>query len=187
MNTEIKYALLKVIPFLIILFFIKLAIRRKRFSSNDLFIQRPVTYRQSLIWWGLYLLFIILTELLLFKTGILELTHWKHNLISSIIIITGIIILAPVAEELVFRGLFLYKLTQWKINKHLAILIQASVFVMLHSFVYKNTLSSNVGIVQVFIDAILYAYAKYNTKSIYTPIAMHSTGNLIAILEHFIL
>ena len=133
------------------------------------------------------MLFIIATELTLFKTGLLEVTHWNHNLPSSLIRILGIVVLAPVSEELLFRGLFLHKLIQWKLNKHIAVLIQALVFVILHSFAYENTLSSNTGIVQGFLDACIYAYARFYTKSIYTSIVMHSTGNLIAVLEQFIL
>jgi hypothetical protein len=132
-------------------------------------------------------MFIITTELTLYKTGLLEVNHWNHSLSTSIIRIIGIVVLAPVSEELLFRGLLIYKLLQWKISKHAAVLIQALIFVLLHSFTYKNTLSSNIGIVQVFLDACLYSYARFNTQSIYTSVAMHSTGNLIAVLEQFII
>jgi membrane protease YdiL (CAAX protease family) len=165
----------------------RVAIKRGRINGQDLCIQPPVSYRNLFIWWGLFLLFIIITELTLFQTGHLEVNNWNHNLPSSIIRIFGIVILAPISEELLFRGLFLHKLTQWKLNKHIAVLIQALVFVLLHSFAYENSLSSNIGIVQGFLDACIYAYARFNTKSIYTSIAMHSTGNLIAVLEQFIL
>jgi len=37
--------------------------------------------------------------------------------------------------------------------------------------------------VQAFIDACLFAYARRHTGSIYTPIAMHMTGNTIAVIE----
>jgi len=187
MPTEIRYTLLRVLPFLAVIIAMRVAVKRGRISGQDLCIQPPVSYRQLFIWWGLFLLFIIATELTLFKTGILEVTHWNHNLPSSLIRILGIVVLAPVSEELLFRGLFLHKLIQWKLNKHIAVLIQALVFVILHSFAYENTLSSNIGIVQGFLDACIYAYARFYTKSIYTSIVMHSTGNLIAVLEQFIL
>jgi len=187
MPTEIKYTLFRVLSFLAVIIAMRVAVKRGRISGQDLCIQPPVSYRQLFIWWGLFLLFIIATELTLFKTGLLEVTHWNHNLPSSLIRILGIVVLAPVSEELLFRGLFLHKLIQWKLNKHIAVLIQALVFVILHSFAYENTLSSNIGIVQGFLDACIYAYARFYTKSIYTSIVMHSTGNLIAVLEQFIL
>lgn len=187
MPTEINYTLLRVLPFLAVIIAMRVAIKRGRISGQQLCIQPPISYRNLFIWWGLFLLFIIATELTLFKTGLLEIAYWNHNLPSSIIRIFGIVILAPVSEELLFRGLFLHKLTQWRLNKHIAVLIQALVFVLLHSIAYENTLSSNIGIVQTFLDACIYAYARFYTKSIYTSIAMHSTGNLIAVLEQFIL
>jgi membrane protease YdiL (CAAX protease family) len=139
------------------------------------------------LWWGLFLIFILATEICLYRIGLLDVTPWNHDLSSSIIRVLGIVILAPIAEELLFRGILLHKLEQWKIKRFTSILIQAAAFVGLHSFAYENTLSSNIGIAQSFIDAVIYALAKYNSKSIYTPIAMHATGNLIAILERFIL
>jgi membrane protease YdiL (CAAX protease family) len=185
MTTEIKSALLRVAPFLIALLGLTIAIKRKRLSTQDLCIQQPVSYQKFFIWLGFFLLLIITTEFTLFKTGLLEVTHWNHSLAPSIIRIAGMVVLAPVMEELIFRGLFIHKLTQWKLNKHLAVLVQALFFVLLHSFAYENTLSSNIGIAQSFIDACLYAYARFNTQSIYTPIAMHITGNLVAVIERF--
>lgn len=187
MTTEFKLILLKVLPFLVMLLAFWIGIRRKRLNSKDLSIQAPVSYRKFLIWWGLYLLIILTTELTLFKTGLLEVNHFNHTLPSNIIRIIGIVILAPISEELLFRGLFLNKLMQWKLSKHLAVLIQAFIFVLLHSFTYKNTLTSNIAIAQTFIDACLYAYARFSTQSIYTSMIMHSTGNLIAVLEQFII
>ena len=121
------------------------------------------------------------------KLEILEIDKWNHTLIPSAIRIVGAVILAPITEELFFRGIFLHKLVGWKLNKHLAIFIQSCIFVSFHAFAYQNNLASNIGIVQTFVDATLFGYAKYQTKSIYTPIAMHMTGNLIATLERFIL
>jgi membrane protease YdiL (CAAX protease family) len=187
MTADIKFSLLRVLPFLVVLLAFRIAINKNRLNTKDLCIQPPISYRKLFIWWGLFLLFVFATELTLFKTGLLEVTHWNHNFFSSLIRILGIVILAPVSEELLFRGLLLNKLTKWRFNKHISVLIQALIFVLLHSFAYENTLSSNIGIIQGFLDACIYAYARFNTKSIYTTIAMHSTGNLIAVLEQFIL
>jgi len=176
---------MRVLPFLMVLLAFSIAIKQKRLNTKALCIQAPVSYRKFFVWWGLFLLFIIATELTLFKTGLLDVTRWSHNLPSSIIRILGIVILAPISEELLFRGLFIQKLTKWKFDKHSAVLLQAMVFVLLHSFAYENTLSSNISIAQSFLDACIYAYARFSTQSIFTSIAMHSTGNLIAVVEQF--
>ena len=104
MTAEIRLALLRVLPFFVVLIALRIAVKRKRLNANDLGIQPPLSYRQLFIWWGLFLLFIVATELTLYKTGLLEVTPWRHNLPSSIIRILGIVILAPVSEELLFLG-----------------------------------------------------------------------------------
>ena len=97
------------------------------------------------------------------------------------------VLIAPIAEELFYRGFFLTKLIHFKINKHVAIFIIAILFVLVHSFVFENTMASKIGIVQTFVDASLFGYARLTTKSIYTPIIMHIIGNLIATVEMYLL
>jgi membrane protease YdiL (CAAX protease family) len=186
MDEEIKLALIRVIPFVIILFGLFIASKRAKIDRTlDLGLQKPNSMTHFFFWTFGFLGSILLTEIFLFKLGILEIEKWNHPFFSSIIRIFGAVILAPISEELIFRGLLLSKLSK-KINMHLAILIQACFFVLLHNFAYQNTLSSNIGIVQALIDALLFGYARNYTKSIYTPITMHITGNFIATLERFI-
>lgn len=186
MNEEIKSALIRVVPFVIILVGLFIATKRGKIDRVvDLGLRKPISMIHFFFWTFGFLGFILLTEFFLYKLGILEIAKWNHPFFPSIIRIVGAVILAPISEELIFRGLLLSKLSK-KVNTHLAILIQACFFVLLHNFAYQNTLSSNIGIVQALIDASLFGYARQYTKSIYTPIAMHMTGNFIATLERFI-
>ena len=175
MNEEIKNALIRVLPFVIILVILFIATKRKKISKADLDIKKPNPVIRYFVWVFGFLIFILLIEFSLYRLGFLEIDKWNHPLFSSIIRIFGAVILAPIAEEFIFRGLLLNKLIKKKINIHLAILLQACFFVLLHNFTYQNTLSSNIGIVQSLVDASLFGYAKYHTKSIYTPISMHIT------------
>ncbi|MEP7128034.1 MAG: CPBP family intramembrane glutamic endopeptidase [Chitinophagales bacterium] len=187
MNEELLSALIRISPFIILMLVIYIFIRLKRFNSSDIYLQKPNSWSRFAVCYFSFLLFILITEITLYRFGLLEVTHWHHTFIPSVIRITGAVILAPVAEELFFRGLILYRLEKLKMNRHAAILLQAGLFVLAHNFAYENTMQSNIGVVQSFADATLYAYAKYQTKSLFTPIAMHMTGNLIATLEQFIL
>jgi membrane protease YdiL (CAAX protease family) len=186
MRQELNFALLRVVPFVVILLVIAFRIRQKRTNPQDLYLHLPPSAGKAVAWWGAYLLFILATEAVLYRFGLLEITKWNHPLISSIIRISGAVVFAPIAEELLFRGVVLHKLTGWKINRHLAIVIQAVLFALAHSFTYRTDPTSIIGIAQVLVDGVLYGYAMYQTDSIYTPIAMHMTGNLIATLERFI-
>lgn len=187
MNPEITSALFRTLPFLLVIVIIGILKKRKKLKFKDLDIQKPFSINSYFIWTIGFLLYTLLTEFTLYTFNILEVSKWSHGISPSIILIFGIIILAPIAEELLFRGLILNLLIKKKISIHLAIFIQACFFVLLHNFAYENTLSSNIGIVQSLLDAILFGYARKYTKSIYTPIAMHITGNAIAIIERFIL
>ena len=150
-------------------------------------LNKPYSKTNFLLWISSFFVFVILVEFTLYKFDILEIDKWNHSFLSAVIRIFGAIVLAPIAEELIFRGLILSKLINKNFNVHLAIFIQSVVFVLLHNFTYQNSLSSNIGIAQSLIDASLFGYARLYTKSIYTPIAMHMTGNFIATIERFIL
>ncbi len=187
MNQEVTAAIIRTLPFLVIILVIATLIKRQKINSQALDIQKPNAIILFLIWILGFLLYTLLTEFTLYSFNILEVSKWSHTISPSIILIFGIIILAPIAEELIFRGLILNLLLKKKFNIHFAILIQACFFVLLHNFTYENTLNANIGIVQSLIDAMLFGYARYYTKSIYTPITMHISGNAIAILERFML
>src|SRR5262245_19342931 len=145
--------------------------------------QRPRSYLAAAGWWLLFVAIAAGWELLLYFNGALELGGFKHSGLDAALRIVGMILLAPFAEELLFRGLFLNFLTRRLKNPHLAVVTQAACFVALHAFAYSGTFASNVGIAQSFVDACLFAYARRNTGSIFTPIAMHMTGNTIAVIE----
>lgn len=187
MNHEIRMALLRTLPFLVVICMIAFLIKRKKIKPLELDIRRPFSWKSYFFWVVGFLAYAVVIEFLLYSFNILEVSEWDHGFSPSIILISGAVIFAPIAEELLFRGLILNVLIKKKIKTHWAIIIQACFFVLLHNFAYENTLSSNIGIAQSFIDGMLYAYARMYTKSIYTPITMHISGNAIAILERFIM
>ncbi len=180
-------AVFRTLPFLIVICVVAILTKRKKISTEDLDIRKPFSTKSYLIWTGGFLLYTLLTEFVLGSFNNLEVSKWEHSFLPSVILIFGAILLAPIAEELIFRGLILNVLIKKKINIHWAILIQACFFVLLHNFTYQNSLSSKVGIVQSLIDATLFGYARIYTKSIFTSITMHISGNLIAVLERFLL
>lgn len=187
MNSEIRSALIRVLPFALIIFILLLQLKRGKISNNDLGINKPVPISHFLYWLIGFFCFAMLIEFWLYKIDILEIEPWHHPLFSSVIRITGAVILAPIAEEFIFRGLFLKTLMAKKIHLHAAVILQAAFFVLLHNFTYQNSLSSKIGIAQSFTDAMLFGYAKHYTRSILTPVAMHITGNTIATVERFIM
>lgn len=186
MNEELKSSLVRVVPFIVVLIFLNIAAKQKKINADNFFLNKPVTYTRFFLWWIGFAAFVIATEFILFRNGLLQVSSWDHTKLPAIILMFGIVILAPVTEELLFRGLLLQRLIKWKNNIYLAVIIQSIVFVFLHSFNYENTLTSNIATGQVLIDGCLFAIARLHTKSIVTPIAMHATGNLVAVLERIV-
>lgn len=184
---ELQSSLLRVLPFVVVLLVFGFRIKKGKLDRQKFFLQKPDSWKTFLIWWTGFLLLVLLTEICLAGAGLLEVERWNYSIPVTILRLAGIVILAPVTEELIFRGLLLSKLKERNLNDHAAIVIQALVFVLLHNFAWQNTLSSNIGVVQSFVDALLYAYAKNATRSIYTPMAMHATGNMIAVMERLFL
>ena len=186
MHDELRSAVLRTLPFLVVILVVAILIGRRKIRSQDIDLKKPDHLGSYLLWTVGFLVYALLIEFLLYARGILEISPWEHSLTPSILLIFGAVVLAPIAEELLFRGLILNVLIKKIGNKHIAILVQALFFVLLHNFTYENTLSSNIGIVQSALDAVLFAYARQYTRSIFTPITMHMSGNAIAILERFI-
>jgi len=187
MNPEIKQALFRTLPFLLLILGIAFGIRTKRLNPRDLHLSAPTSYSALLRWWLGFLLYVLLTEVVLYQLGLLQVSPWRDALLPSLIKLAGMVILAPIGEELLFRGVLLARLQSWKVGKHAAILIQAVLFVLVHSAAFSLSLTANIGKVQLFVDSLIFAYALYATRSIFTPMALHATGNAIAALEQFVL
>jgi membrane protease YdiL (CAAX protease family) len=182
-HNPVLNSILRVAPFIILIAVVALRVRQGRIQPADIGWQRPRSLSAAFGWWLLFLGLAFGWELLLWSYNELELGGFKHAGFQAAVRIVGMILLAPVAEELIFRGLFFNFLTRKLNNVHLAVVLQAVVFVALHNFAYQATFSGNVGVAQSFIDACLFAYARRQTGSIFVPIAMHVTGNSIAVIE----
>ena len=137
MNDEMRLAILRTLPFLIVICVIAILIKRKKIKPQELDLVKPFSVKHYLLWTLGFLTFTLLTEFFLSYFGILEVSKWKHSFSPSVILITGAVILAPIAEELLFRGLVLNALKK-KVSIHLSIFIQAIFFVLLHNFTTKT-------------------------------------------------
>lgn len=186
MPIDLGPALIRIAPFIILIAVFALRIRQGKLSAEGLSLRWPERPWLAVILWAAFLAFMLLVETMLFSEGMLDLGGFKHDGISAALRIVGMIVLAPIAEELLFRGLLLNWLNKKLDNRHLAAVLQAALFVAVHNFAWQGDLAGAIGIGQSFIDATLYAYARYWTGSLLTPIAMHATGNAIAVAEMLI-
>ena len=90
--------------------------------------------------------------------------------------IVSIVIVAPIIEEITFRGLFYRTL-----KKNYSILISSVIVALIFSIVHLNILAFTVLVtLSLFLN---YIYEKYG--SIFYPILLHSTFNTIMIILIF--
>ena len=89
--------------------------------------------------------------------------------------ILGVGILGPIMEELVFRGLFYGYLGRTKLDMRIAIILLAAGWALMHQAYTPGVIAV------IFVYGLLLGAARWKTKSVYVPIAMHLVWNLYAI------
>lgn len=183
MRSEALAALIRIAPFVVVLGVVWLRVHQNKLRPADLSLNRPVNWGAAITWWAAFLTYILVVEALLHGAGLLELGGFTHKGLPGALRIAGMVLLAPVAEEILFRGILLNWLTKTLGHFHFAALLQAALFVALHNFAWQGGLQGAVAVAQSTVDALLYAYARQRTGSLWTPIAMHATGNSIAVVE----
>ena len=80
-------------------------------------------------------------------------------------------ILAPIVEELFFRGVVERILLKLKTSPWVGIIASAMLFTMMHEFPYQA--------ISAFIGGVIYGWVYYKTKSIYLTFSMHAVNNII--------
>lgn len=132
---------------------------------------------QVLIWSALFVLLAVASErvyraLKLEGTLIEDSSSW----VSRLKILT-IVVLAPVAEEVIFRGLLFSALLDTRLGALGAVLLPAFFFAVIH-FQYRPE-----KILLIFIDGVFYGIVRFATGSVLLVILFHAVGNLYAVLQ----
>lgn len=96
---------------------------------------------------------------------------------EAILAFIALVIIAPIAEELLFRG-FLFQGLKKKIDYRVAIAISAVLFGLAH-------MQLNVGVDTAVLGVFL-AWLMHKTNNIAVPIALHMIKNFVAFLALFI-
>ena len=90
----------------------------------------------------------------------------------------SVCILAPIVEELFFRGVVERILLKLKTSPWVGIIASAMLFTMIHEFPYQA--------IGAFIGGVIYGWVYYKTKSIYLTFSMHAVNNIIAFIGIFL-
>jgi len=87
-------------------------------------------------------------------------------------IILAVVIVAPLFEEIMFRGI-IYDALSKKMNVYISIIIAGVLFGIYHLNIFQGTYASLIGIVM--------GFSLVWTKSIWAPIIIHFVNNLVSI------
>lgn len=128
------------------------------------------------------MLFYLLTHLFKFEVPVSWERTWFQKTGQEgwkLVLFIAAIFLAPIAEEIYFRG-FLYKTLKTRIHVFWAMLVQAAFFALLH-------LHNITGSILIFVTGILLAMIYERRKTIYAPIFVHCLINTTALLPLLVL
>jgi membrane protease YdiL (CAAX protease family) len=177
LENEISGSILRigVSAFLIAIVFI--ICRVKRLPIKETLALRSITFQNTFLWVSLFVVWVLIEEISFKFLGIPSAQTWTYSLPAIFIRAFGIVLIAPVGEELLFRGLLFKRISDSKLGVTGAILIPAAIFAFIH--VQYDILV----IVFIFFDGIFYGLARHKTGSVILPILLHCLGNIYAVIE----
>jgi len=158
---------------------IVLIVARKRgISWRDGLGLRPPRWGAAALWlaaWGLWLAFVEFAAPFL---GLEQPEPWPSYPLATVLArIAAIGVLGPAAEELLMRGLILDRLRRTVVGTPLAILLVALAWAGMH-FSYG---AAALGLITL--DGIWLGWARCKTNSVWVPVFMHVSGNLLSIWQ----
>jgi membrane protease YdiL (CAAX protease family) len=177
MSEELSKILIRVltIPLALVVALIVLTI--KKLPIKEYFALKIPSRKESVFWLLLYLPIFAIGEIYYFGTGLNEGRTWEYALPVMIVRIIGIVIFAPVCEELVFRGMLFKVISKSRMGQIGAVILTAVLFTASH-FQYGFA-----DLATIFVDALYWGWVRYKTGSTILTIAMHIFGNSIAVVE----
>ncbi len=95
--------------------------------------------------------------------------------LGRVMMVTAAVVLAPVAEEVVFRGILLPGLAQ-HMKTHAALVVSAALFGLFH------VPSHGVGAIMPALLGLVFGWARLRTGSLVTPMLLHGANNLFVLL-----
>ena len=96
----------------------------------------------------------------------------------SWLLAVAIVIIAPIYEEVIFRGFIWTGLSQSKLGVWGASVLTSVIFALIH-FQYGW-----VELVSIVLLAMLFSYARYISGSLYLPIVLHILNNGLAMWQY---
>jgi membrane protease YdiL (CAAX protease family) len=135
--------------------------------------------RQAAYWMALFVLLVIAEEVAADALGLGKPEPWGGQYTGWLLAlrIVGIVVLAPAAEELVFRGVLFSRIAGTRLGPAGAIVIPAVLFALVHVQYPPAEM------MLVAVDGLFYGLVRWRTGSVFVPMLLHSLGNGYAVYQ----
>ena len=170
---SLTIAILTAVVFVAMLVVVSLVARHKRVALPF----TPPALSAILAWLAVFAAAAVAQELLGGALGGGPASKWESLSASRLIRAGTIVLLAPLAEEVAFRGTMYGVLMKRGLHPALAILLPALVFTAVHVQYF------GLGLVFIFVDGIIFGLARHRTRSLFVPVLLHTVGNAYAVAQ----
>jgi CAAX protease family protein len=133
-------------------------------------------------WLGAFALLVAAEETIGRAIGLPQPEPWGGQYGGGVLALRliGLVVLAPAAEELVFRGVLFARIYETRLGKTGAIVLPAVLFAVLH--VQYSVLEMSF----IAIDGLFFGLARYQSRSLFVPILLHASGNAFAACQRLL-
>jgi membrane protease YdiL (CAAX protease family) len=124
-----------------------------------------------------------LEEVALRFLGAAGVSKWSGGALAIVLRILGLVVFAPAAEEVVFRGLMYSQIRKTRLKVPGAIIIPALLFAASH---FSKPLAGSalyLGLLQILIDGLYFGLVRFKTNSTVLTFGLHALGNAVAALQ----
>ena len=119
-------------------------------------------------------------ELVFRRLDVGDVKLWSLSPLQTVLRLLTVVVLAPLSEELVFRGLLYNRLADGGRRVLRAILVPAALFAASHYAPGEHGLLAVATLTQAFSDGAYLGFTRYRTNSTVAPIVLHALGNAFA-------
>lgn len=166
-------------------FVLGIVLLQKRWRFRDHFDFNRVNFKTFKFWFFIAVLLLLVQDFILpiwveqdMPDFMLNITYPSE--LSKWLLLFGVVVMAPILEELIFRGYLLKGFAHSFIGVYGAIVLTSFIWAMIH-FQYEV-----VYLVMIFVIGLVLGYARFKTNSIYIPIMMHMVSNFSAAIELYV-
>lgn len=156
-----------------------LVLRARGEPLREIFALVPTRRRVLAGWVAAFLLLVAVEAALEPLLGLPRTEPWgeRYGAFERLVRALGIVVAAPVAEELIFRGAVFTRLARTQLGDPGAIAVTAALFAMLHLQYGPGQMAL------ILADGLFYGLARAKTGSVLVPLTCHMIGNAYAAWE----